>query len=425
MTQRGVDRARRRFMQASALTGAGLIVTACAQDAANNSPNSSPAPTNNTPPGNDEVTPPEWQPPKGEGPSGLTYGALMCGGLVTNRETGEERFVFTQVDIDGTIRDRNPEGNFKRNMDIGFLAHGVIKNPFAEERVIVFEKKGPGSAEIDLKANEIATRIQPAKGCEFYGHGAYSKDGRLLYATEYEKSSYEGKMTVRDAQDFSVIDEFPTYGEWPHDCQFIDEGKVVAITNGGGNIDGGAEPCVTFVDVQKGELVEKITFDNPLINAGHLMLSSNLDLAVTHAMREGLDNRNALGAFSLRPKGEKFKTMSTPAAVAGAMKGETLSLCMHEESKIVAATNPFGTPDGLLTFWNYETGELVNSIDTIQQPRGVGLTLDGKYWVVTYGRDRIGVILLSTETHEPTDPPIAFEASSQGSHAYVHDYYAS
>lgn len=421
MTQRGLDRARRRFLQAGAASSAGVILAACARGDGNTLVGSNGP---NRPVGNTPEQPPNWEPYKGEGPSGLIYGALLCGGNLVNASTGEEKYVFTQINIDNTIRDRRPEGNFKRIMDIGFLAHGVIKNPLAEERVIVFEKKGPGAAEIDLKANAVSTRIQPAKGCEFYGHGAYSKDARLLYATEYEKSTYEGKMTIRDAADFKVIDEFPTYGEWPHDCQFIEDGRVVAITNGGGHIKGGAAPCVTFVDATNGELIEKITFENPQINAGHLMLSSNLDLAVTHAMREGLDNRQALGAMSLRPKGGEFRTMATPHEVVTAMKGETLSLCMHEKSQVVGATNPFGAPDGLLTFWNYRTGEFVKAVDSIQQPRGIGLTLDARYWVVTFGREMAGVALLSTETHELLDPPIMFSATSQGSHAYVHDYYA-
>jgi uncharacterized protein len=416
MTEHGVNRARRRFMQVTVLSGAGMFFAACTRE---NAPANAPA-----------VTPPDnqpaedaWQPAKGEALSGLTYGTLLCGGILVHPDTREEHFTFTQISIDRTLKDRATHQ--KVITDIGFLAHGVIYNPLAAERVVVFEKKGPGAAEIDLKSNEIATRIPPAKGCEFYGHGAYSADGRLIYATEYEKSSYEGKMTIRDARNFSVVDEFPTYGEWPHDCQFIEDGKVVAITNGGGNIDGGAEPCVTFVNVETGELIERITFDNPRINAGHLMLSSNLDLAVTHAMREGLHTRESLGALSLRPRGSKFRTLNAPAAVTGAMKGETLSVCMHEARKAVAVTNPYGAPDGLTTIWNYETGTLLKSLDMLEQPRGVALTLNEQYWVVSFGRARPGVTLLSTETHEPLDPPIAFEAASQGSHAYIHDYYAA
>lgn len=421
MSQRGVNRARRRFMQAGAVTGASLVIAACAKEVGNNAP---PAQGNNAPPSNEPVTEPEWQPRQGEKPSGLTYGALLCGGRLVSSDGSKEKFVFTQVNIDATVRDRSPDGNYKRNMDIGFLAHGVIKNPLAEERVVVFEKKGPGGAEIDLKSNEIATRIMPAKGCEFYGHGAYSKDGRLLYATEYEKSSYEGKMTVRDAKDFSVIDEFPTYGEWPHDCQFIDDGKVVAITNGGGHMDGGSEPCVTYVSVPDGRLIEKVTFPNfSWLNAGHLLVGQRGDLAIAHAMREGLHDRDSLGGISLRPRSAPLKTMVSPAAVTGAMKGETLSIVMHEESSVIAATNPYGREDGLLTFWNMARQEFVSKLE-VQQPRGVALSLDGRYWVVTMGRDKPGVMLLDRESRMPTNPPLAFECSSQGSHAYIHDYWA-
>lgn len=407
---RGVNPARRRFLGASAVAG-GLLLSACGR----NEPAPQPAPAANN-----------QGPAKSGTVEALTYGVLLCGGNKINPHTNEKVFVFTQSNIDRILKTGGiNEDNTKLIIDIGFLAHGVIYHPQHAHRVVVFEKKGRGACEIDLKENIITRRIQPSQGGEFYGHGAYSADASVLYATEYDRETYAGRMVLRDAADMKVIGDFPTYGEWPHDCQFIEDGKVVAITNGGGHIDGGAEPCVTFVDVEKGELIERITFDNALINAGHLMLSSKLDLAVTHAMREGLDNRNALGAMSIRPKGEKFRTMASPANVVAAMQGETLSLCMHEKSKVVAATNPYGAPDGLLTFWNYETGEFVKAINDIEQPRGVGLTIDGKYWVVTFGRQQPGVILLSTETHEPTDPPIAFAASSQGSHAYIHDYYSA
>jgi hypothetical protein len=361
---------------------------------------------------------PKADPKKG---SGLTYGALMCGGKQLNTETKEERFVFTQLSIDQTIKDKGAKQRLVT--DIGFLVHGVIKNPHANHKVLVFEKKGAGGAEIDLKDNKITTRIKPSKGCAFYGHGAYSVDGKLVYATEYDEESYVGKMTVRDADDFSVVGEFPTHGEWPHDCQFIDEGKTVAITNGGGNIDGGATPNVSYVEVGTGKLVEKIEFESEFINAGHLIISPNGDLAVGHAMREGLDTREAMGALSLRPKDGKFKTMVTPAAVTGAMKGETLSLCMNHKKKLVAATNPYGSPAGLITFWNYETQKYETKIE-INQPRGVAMTLDKSWWVITFGKKSPGVILVSTKTNKLDKKPIMFAAASQGSHVYIHDYWA-
>jgi hypothetical protein len=43
--------------------------------------------------------------------------------------------------------------------------------------------------------------------------------------------------------------------------------------------------------------------------------------------------------------------------------------------------------------------------------------------VITFGKENPGVILVSTETNKPDDEPIVFAASSQGSHAYIHDWY--
>ncbi len=407
-----MDRARRRFLSSSAVAG-GLFIAACAEQSqgqvgANHAPANQPQQPD--------------QPAKPTAPP-LAYGVLLCGGNKINPETGDKVFVFTQVNIDEVVKAKGVgEGNARVNTEIGFLAHGVIKHPAHAHRIVAFEKKGPGGCEFDLKANAILRRIPPSKGGEFYGHGAYSADAKVLYATEYDKDTYEGRMVIRDAQDMKVIGEFPTHGEWPHDCTFMDDGKVVAITNGGGHIEGGAEPCVTYVSVPKGELMERITFDNPLINAGHLLVSSKGDLAVSHAMREGYHGEEALGAMSLRPKNGKFRTMVSPAAVTAAMKGETLSLVLHEESGIVAATNPFGTNGGLLTFWNMAEQKYV-SHEHLEQPRGVALTLDQKYWVITIGKEKPGVVLFDRDSRKPATPPVAFECSSQGSHAYIHDYW--
>jgi len=331
--------------------------------------------------------------------------------------------VFTQLNMDRVIDVKGvTEDNTRLITDIGFLAHGVAAHPRLHNRIAVFEKGGPGACEIDLRENAITRRIQPSTNGAFYGHGAYSPDGKLLYSTEYDRDTYAGRMVIRDADDLKVVGDFPTHGEWPHDCTFIDEGRVVAITNGGGHIDGGAIPNVTYVEVPSGKLIDEVTFNNPLINSGHLLVSSDGDLAVAHAMREGYHGERALGALSLRPSGEQLRTMVTPAIVTSAMLGETLSIVMHEESGIVAATNPYGAGGGLVTFWNMKERRFVHRLD-IQQPRGVGLTLDKKHWVITFGAERPGMILASVETHEPANPPIAVECSSQGSHAYVHHYW--
>jgi hypothetical protein len=52
----------------------------------------------------------------------------------------------------------------------------------------------------------------------FFGHGVFSSDGKLLYATEFDYANAQGVIGVRDATDgYHQIGEFPAHGMEPHD----------------------------------------------------------------------------------------------------------------------------------------------------------------------------------------------------------------
>lgn len=417
------DPFRRQFLQSGAVVTGGLLIASCGKvpaEARTNGPENAPV----------EPKPAELSQPQAKPQPKMTYGTLLTGGSQINVKSGEKRWVFSQLNLDKAIA-AFPEGardplkmiawaqeNARLIVEFGFLAHGVIPNPFKPERLLVFEKKGSGGCEIDLKENKVVTKIEPSKGCEFYGHGGYSADGKQVYATEYDATTYEGRMVVRDAGDFKVLGEFPTHGDWPHDCQFIDGGKTVAVTNGGGHLQGGSKPNVSFVEVGGGKLLDKIEFSNPNINAGHLFLTPEKDLAVLHAMREGLDTKEALGALSLRPAGKKFITMERPVDIANAMKGETLSAAWYQQDGIVGVTNPYGN---LVTFWNMAKQEYVGRL-RVKQPRGIALTLDRKYFAVTFDKESPTLVMVPAASRTPDKEPMQFPLPCDGSHAYVYDH---
>lgn len=423
---RQADPNRRRFLAAGAVATGGLVVAACGTASAGN--DAGPAANAAVPPAQPQ---PEPQPKPEPRKQIMKQGTLLTGGSQVRPDTGEKRWVFSQLNLDKAVEafpdpaKRDPmlmaqwsRDNARLITDIGFLAHGVIPHPKKPERILVFEKKGGGGCEIDLKENKVVTKIPPSKGCEFYGHGGYSADATRVYATEYDATTYEGRMVVRDATDFKILGEFPSHGEWPHDCQFIDEGKVVAITNGGGHLDGGAKPCVAYVEVTSGKLIEKVEFENQQINAGHLFINGKGDLAVLHAMREGLDTKEALGGLSIRPKGKSCTQMKDPAEITGAMKGETLSVAWHEKDGVIGVTNPFGN---LISFWKMSEATYLSRIK-LKQPRGIGLTLDAKYYAITFDKDNPNLILVPADTRMPEKGGIQFPLACDGSHAYVYDW---
>ena len=341
--------------------------------------------------------------------SKVKRGTLLGCGNQVNVQTQEKRFVLSIVDLDADSP--NP-----RVVPMDFQGHGYAPDPRDPYKMVIFEKHGAGCCEFDLAKGEVTRKLTAVKGAQFYGHGAFSPDGKTLYATESMiQDGYRGLISVRDGTTFELKGEFPTFGAAPHDCQLIENGKVMAITNGGGKLDG-AKPCVTYVDVEKRELIEKLEFESEKLNAGHLLIGKKGDLAVASARREGL-LEDALGALSVRPKGGKFKTLTSPEDTWKKMVGETLSLAFNEETRVVGATNPYGN---VVTFWNLDTGELTKEYAKAKQPRGIALTLDNAYFVLSYGKEDVAVGFFDAKTLEPVPGSKFTTAPISGSHLFIH-----
>ncbi len=76
--------------------------------------------------------------------------------------------------------------------------------------------------------------IQSVAGRHFFGHGVFSPDGALLYATENDFDNAAGMVGIYDARSgFARIGEFPTHGVGPHELLLLGDGRTIAIANGG------------------------------------------------------------------------------------------------------------------------------------------------------------------------------------------------
>ncbi len=301
---------------------------------------------------------------------------------------------------------------------LDFFAHGVTPAPHAPERAVLFEKKGKGCCEVDLRSRAMLRKVETVEGREFYGHGAYSPDGSLLYCTESEVGNrFRGLVAVRDGKSFELLGEFPSYGNAPHDCHFVDAGRTLVITNGGDPMGGPSPPSVTFVEADSEKLLETIEIDNPKLNAGHVATTADRQLAVVSAPRDGLQHEaRPLGGLSLRTEPGLLRARVEPGDVTERMIGETLSVAIHEPTGTVAATNPDGD---LVSFWDLETGELRRSLE-LPRVRGVALTLEGAEFVLCYDASPriVRVDAASLQTVVDSERPDAY---ASGFHIIVYD----
>lgn len=364
---------RRHFLATAALGASATVGLACrnSDTAAPTTPKPA-KPTNDT---TQVATPPALGPQAQ--PLLKHAGMALGGGRGKDKTTGEAIYWLAIVDIE--------KGRKVARIPTHFFPHGLAIHPNKPNIVVAFQKHGAGSCEIDLATQRVTRRIETIQGQQFYGHGAYSRDGRSFYCTETAVDrGYRGLLMVRDSATLKTLGEMPTGGKEPHDCMLINKGRTLVVTNGGGHVDNGGEGSVTYVDVATQAVQHRLLFTDPSINAGHLWLTSKGDLAVVSAPRSGLDLKDpkihgALSFFS-PGKDKKLRTITDP--IIGSMRAETLSVAIHEPSMVVGATNPEGN---LLTFWDFASGKLLKSYRNLKGPRGIALTLDGKHFVVTHG----------------------------------------
>lgn len=392
MSQMRPDQDRRRFLHAA---GTGLLlpwlVSACGGGAGN-------APANAVNAAAPDPAP-AW-PQK----SGL---------LIGFGQSPDKTCFIGQVDLDSARREVRYES------DIKFLGHGFAPNPARPHLAVISEKHGRGCVEWDIRQRKVTRELKTSDDREFYGHGAFTPDGKTLFLAEsvVRDGSYAGVITIRDGDSYEIKGEFPSHGTAPHDTVLVDDGRTLVITNGGGPLGTDDLPCITWVDISSRELKRKLQVPSPRLNAGHIAITAKGELALVSAPREGMD-KNApdfCGNISFYAPGGELRTASDP--INARMKSETLSVAIHEPTMVVGATNPAGD---LVTFWDFKTGKLVKSFDQFLKPRGLSVTLNRKYFVLTYDA-QTHAILIDAATLNPLPETKVDQSFISGSHNYVYD----
>lgn len=327
---------------------------------------------------------------------------ILGGGQYQLQDTGKVNFLLSIIDLQSQIRHLVP-------MD--FLPHGIHCRPDNRFLLALFEKKGPGACIYDLRKQQTQTVIPPLKNRYFYGHGAYTRDSKQLLSTETFLDSLDGVITIRDSNTLKHLGDFPSYGKEPHECKLIDDGATLVVTNGGSTFKG-ESPSVTYIDIKSQQLLERIELSNERLNTGHMAISDKGDLLIVSAPRAGLDKTH-LGGVSIRPVGQKIETVSEPQDIVKKMYGEALSTCIHNELGIAAVTHP---DSNMMTFWSIKNRAFLKSI-ALHLPRGVALTRDKKYFLVSAGA-QASLLHIDVKTLTIISPAVMEESLMSGSHIY-------
>ena len=178
-------------------------------------------------------------------------------------------------------------GKLIASVDLPVRGHDVTYSSQAQRAVVFARRPGTFAVVFDPAGQVAPQTIASVEGRHFFGHGVFSPDGRLLYATENDFENSRGVLGIYDvAGGYKRIGEFQTYGVGPHEVILLPGGRTFAIANGGIethpdygraelNLDR-MDPSLSFVDANDGHLVGQLRLasDLHMLSIRHMVVDA-------------------------------------------------------------------------------------------------------------------------------------------------------
>ena len=293
---------------------------------------------------------------------------------------GGPLYLSARADAAGVYRVSGFSADGARVFDLPLPGRGHSFAVCPDGSVAVHFARRPGrfALVLDLLRSTIAHRVETLAGLHFYGHGVFSPDGRLLYATENDFDGERGVIGVYDAaRGYARVGELPSHGIGPHEIGLLSDGKTLVVANGGIathpdlprvklNLPAMA-PSLCFVDRRSGALRRELTLDPALhrLSIRHLAVAPDDTVAV--AMQYEGPAHDRVPLVALQRGGGPLRLLQGPPNVIRAMKNYCGSVCFDPSGGTVAVSAPRGN---LVTFWDVGTGRYQSSTGV---PDGCGI----------------------------------------------------
>jgi uncharacterized protein len=235
----------------------------------------------------------------------------------------------------------------------------------ASGRIVAFARR-PGTFAV---AFDMSSRMQPQvfvarSDRHFFGHGAYSADGKLLFATENDFGAGTGVIGVYDATDsYARIGEFPTRGVGTHEAILLPDGKTLAIANGGieTHPDYGREmlnipsmdPSLAFVDLDGHLLVQyRLPKRYHQLSIRHMAVGADGKIWFgTQWEGDPLQTPSLVGRASLE---DGLELVETPEQELNDMRRYIGAMAASRDGTVISASAPRG---GYVVHFSAESGK--------------------------------------------------------------------
>ena len=232
-------------------------------------------------------------------------------------------------------------------------AHGMAFNKATGKTVAFARRPGTYAMIFDPSTKGEPVVITSVEGRHFYGHGAFSPDGRILYASENDFDANRGMIGLYDATDrFARIGEYQTYGVGPHDMTVSDDGRMLVVANGGIethpdfgraklNLDS-MQPSLTLIDAASGALIEKHTLPSEWAQVSTRHVDLDADGRVWFACQYEGPRKNLPPLVGHFAKGEDLTFIDLPEETTRRLGNYVGAIAVNRHERLVGVTSPKG-----------------------------------------------------------------------------------
>ncbi|MBO6919623.1 MAG: DUF1513 domain-containing protein [Rhizobiaceae bacterium] len=301
---------------------------------------------------------------------------------------------------------KSPDGNFGlallsedgeliQSYPLPARGHGIAANQNSNWAIIFARRPENFALAFDPKTHLKPVLFSTPADRHFYGHGAFSTDGRLLYASENDFENGVGKIGIYDAHsNFVRIGEFNSAGIGPHEIIMMPGGKTLCVANGGIkthpqfprtklNLDS-MRSSIVFIDAYSGSVIEvhQLPDNWSLLSLRH-MATDQKGIVWIGGQYEGsaFDQAPLVAKVSMRTS---LQFIDLPSKHNVCFKNYIGSVTINDKEGLVALSSPKG---GQVLILDSQSGNVVKSHFT----SGVcGLSPSQKSFIASSERGRFG-----------------------------------
>lgn len=284
-------------------------------------------------------------------------------------------------------------------------------------RAVAFAR-APGrfAVAFSLDSSGEPVAIAAEAGRHFYGHGLFTRDGRLMLATENDYDGARGVTGLYDAgSGFRRIGEFSTGGIEPHEALLMPDGRTLCAANGGIQTHpdyervklnlATMEPSLAYLDISTGEIVEQVKLAKELHQVSIRHMAVDAAGHVWFGCQYQGDPADRPALVGRHRRGRAIEMFPGPADVTRALDNYVGSVAVDASGTVVATSSPHG---GVIAFWDAATGR---SLGTRELADGCGVAgFRRARLIATSGRGAIVETGPDGDTTELTAPGSAVPA---------------